>query len=644
MRHALLRLTLGLLALLAPAKTKDWPAIPPETWAIKRDAGQGAKGAVILDKWVRYGVLETEVRMRVRIFSEEGKGAAAIPAFSRFYEVEGRTVLPDGDVTPFDKAKDLVTGSMKVRGWESKQESLIPPGVTSDCVVDLHYRAPTQLQWTWLEIPILEAFPVRRKVMEMGATSSLSSALLGLKGLKAEKKQSGTYNVYAFTDLPPDETEPYALVTTGEHPRFVFFSQPRILDEASVKGPEAYWKEVGEKFYKPIYTKNMSFGSTYKEWSRTIREGVQGDSAAKATTILARLAEQILNESHLTRAEFAAMTKAVAEDRPSPQDLDLTVKRKRTNGAGMHYILYQLLVDEGLDPQLLLVADRKNRFFRYQLPNLYQFNEMLIGVAAQNGTFVWFEPSSRFFPAGLVRPDYQGTQGLLLNPKDWSCKPFTMGSQGANANRNVYDYKLDLGEEESFSLHARFLGYPEFQERSKYLALEPKEQDRKLKEEMESNLKAYTLTKVAVDNATDGRKNLEWTIEGKKEAEEGRRRSFSPFPGLSYPLFIPEAWPETRKSTIVLPYCRQFGAFSKFKVPKGWRLGKDPDFIQANEFGSVSWQVKESGSGDEARVEVTYLVEVKRMYAPASSYVAFREFLGWIESASRRTLALDRQS
>lgn len=643
MRHAFLRFVLGLLIFWVPGNAGDWPAIQPEVWAIKGGAESGGKGALILDERVRYDSTETEVRMRVRIFAEEGKAAAGIPAFSHFEEVEGRTVLPSGEITPFNHSKDLVKKSAQLGRWDFKLESLIPPGLTSNCVVDLHYRVPTIFRWNWVEIPILHAYPVRRKVMEMGLTR-LDSALLGLKNLKREIKESRDYREYTFTDLPAEEVEPYSLPTLGEHPRFVFFNQPSALDAVSSKEPESYWKEVGLNFYKPVYTKFLSFGRTYKEWSKSLRVGLEGDPVAKAVAILARLEDQIKNQSLLTRAESSLLTKKDLDDRVSPQDLDLSVKRKRTNGAGMHYLFYQLLIDEGLEPKLSLVANRNNRFFRYQLPNLYQFNDILIGVTSKTGALVWFEPSSRYFPPGLVRPEYQGTQALLVDPKDWSCKPFTMGPQGVGANQSLYEYELNLEGEESFKMRARFFGYPEVQERALYLSLEPKEQERKLTEALESELKTFIISKANVENATDGRKNLLWSIEGRREAEDGRRRVFSPFPGLSYPLTIPEAWPETRTSTIVIPYCRQFGASSKFKIPKGWNLGKDPDLTQSNEFGNVRWFVKESGVGDDRQVVVTCFIEINRMYSPASSYTAFREFMGWIESAVRRTLALERQS
>jgi hypothetical protein len=645
MRVAILRTFLGLLLFCAPGLAKDWPAIAPEVWAIKQDDGPGAHGAVILDHWVRYNNGETEVRQRIRIFGEAGKGAATLPAFNRIYELDGRTVQPDGQVTSFNSAKDLVSASLKVGRWASKRQSLIPPGLTSDCVVDIYYRVGSYIHGNWVELPILDTYPIRQKVLEVWSKSYMGSGLFGLGALRPEQSAKGGYNVFTFRNLPAYEPEPYSLPTASERPMLIFFHQPSmLLSDAARNGPKVYWEVVANKYYKYSHVDILKTGSTYREWSRALRAGLDGDPASKASAILMRLGEQIQNGSQLTFAEFAALTKKAAEEKMEAQDLDATVKRRRTSASGMHYIFFQLLVDEGLDPKLLLVADRNLRVFQFDLPNVYQFTDLLIGVATKSGGFVWFNPSARYFPAGIMNPDFQGTQGLLLNPKNWTTQPYAVGIQTSRANGSLYEYEITLADEERFSMKARFSGFPEFTERNKFFSLEAKEQDRKLKEDMEPNLKAYTITKVMVEHATDNRMNVSWTLEATKEAEEGRRRQFSPFPGLPYPLSMPDAWPETRKSPIVLPFCRVFGAVSKFKVPKGWVLGKDLDFVQSNEFGTVSWKVKTTGTGEEEQTVVSFTVEVKQVISNPSTYASFRSFMEWIESAARRTLTLERQS
>lgn len=645
MRNSLLRILLGLLVLSLPSQAKDWPTIPPDVWAINHDAGPTAHGAVIIEDRVKYGASETEVHRRVRIFGELGKAAVSLPSFNHIFEMEGRTVQPDGSVTPFNSSKDLVSASLKSGTWQSSKQSLIPPGLTSDCVVDIHFRIGTYLYGNWSEISILSAYPTQRKVLEIPTRAPMASALIGLEQLRPEKSASGIFSIYTFKDLPAEESEPYSLSTARTRPMLIFYHQPFILSDVAKQGPNSYWNEVGKKYYKNTYQTNLNSGNPYRDWSKALRTGLQGDQVAKAGIILFRLEEQIQNGSQLTYAELAALPKKAAEERMDGQDLDATVKRKRTSAVGMHFMFFQLLVDEGLNPKLLLVADRDKRIFQYDFPNIYQFTDALIGVTSSSGEMAWFAPSTRYFPPGIVHPDFQGTRGLLLDPADWTCKPYVLGSQNAKANLSLYEYSLVLGSEDTFSLKARFSGFPEFVQRNRFFSLESKEQQRKLKEELEAGLKGYAISNVLVENATDIRKNLVWTLEGMKEAEEGRRRIFSPFPGLPFALNMPDAWPKTRRSPIIIPYCREFTAISRFKLPKGWALVKDSNLVQSNGFGTVSWKVNHvvDLDLDEEVIEVTFFVEVKRMISAAESYADFQAYMGWIETATRRTLALERQ-
>jgi len=190
-------------------------------------------------------------------------------------------------------------------------------------------------------------------------------------------------------------------------------------------------------------------------------------------------------------------------------------------------------------------------------------------------------------------------------------------------------------------MDGKFFGYPEYLERSNYLHLDSNEQMKVLKERMESRLKGYTLTQAKVENATDARTNLAWRLEGVREADDDSRRVL-PFPGLPLPLNIPAAWPDKRQNAIVIPYCQQAIATCRFLLPKGWRLIPEADMEEKNSFGQVNWKARVGSQGEDAEVEVTLVVTVSRMFAPASEYESFKQYIGWVESATRRTLSLER--
>jgi hypothetical protein len=626
-----------MLVFSATGEAGEWPAIPPEVWAIRQDAGYSASGAVILDERVRHAGQGIEVWRRIRIVGESGKAAVGLPVSNRVLEVEGQTVQADGRVTPFDGPKDLITGSLKVGEAEAKLQSLIPPGLTADCVVDVHFRYYGQAVGDWTEIPILSGYPVRKKTIELSATIYGDSAMIGGQEFNPEITVGPDFRTWIYKDLPASQPEPFSDSATSLRPMLILTGSQNTQGMTTA----TYWGSIGGQ-YRQYFTTNLRAGKIYQDWSKVLRTGLVGEAAAKAAAILMRLEGQIQNGSQLTYAEFAALPKKVAEEPLEGQDLEAAVRRRRTSALGIRYLFFQLLMDEGLTPKLLLVADRNQRVFHPEFMNANQFTNVLIGVASNSGGMVWFDPARRYFPAGIVHPAYQGTRGLLIDSRDWSVGYLVMGVQGPTVNVKLYEFELSLGEEERFTLKARFSGYPEYFERDQYFSLEPQEQERKLKEIMGPALKAYTITKVGVEHATDPQKNLTWSLDGLREVEDGRHRVITPFPGLPAPLELPAAWPEARKGAIVLPYCQVYGAISRFKVPKDWAVVKEQDFQQSNEFGTVTWKTRATGNGDV--MEVTFSVEVKRMLANASSYTSFRTFMAWVEAVNRRTLTLERQS
>jgi len=634
--RTLLGLFLALAGLGLAAGPVTWPPIPAEVWALK----SGAKGAVVVDKWVRYGINSTEARVRIRIFGEQGLGAAVMPAFRKAWTLEGRTVQPDGTETPLNSEKDLVDFTLRIGMRKGTAKALVPPGLTADCVVDLHYDIGSMLWGRWVELPVQEAFPISRLVVEMAQYSPWYYNLLCPPEIHRVRTPRGSYEEFTFVQVPALVEEDYALSGLYAARFCCYDKDSAALGPSLPPGADNYWKHFNELLGELAYGKALKSGRRYRDWSAELRAGLTGDREAQAREIHLRLAERIRNMSAMSGADYAALTEKKANVTYEADDLDASVKRGETTAMGMHNLFYQLLVDQGLEPRLLWVANRNQRTFTYALLNPNQFSEILIGVAGADGAMVWFWPQARFFPAGVIHPDYQLTQALQMNLKDKSCKAYAIPPQKAAENGSRYTFDLRLEDEEAFRMEAAFTGYSEYEARRAYCFLAPEEQARTLKEKTEQ-FKDLTVTRAAVDHATDYRHGLSLVVEGTRSFGEGRRRTFPPFPGLEYPVPLPGSWPARRTFPIVLPSCRQVTAVSRFKLPEGWKLGEETDFVRENPFGKVTWQVRPQ-PGAEPAYEVTYTLAVNTMYAEPAAYLALRELLGWMETASLRTLTLER--
>ncbi|MBL0312970.1 MAG: hypothetical protein IPP78_09730 [Holophagaceae bacterium] len=397
------------------------------------------------------------------------------------------------------------------------------------------------------------------------------------------------------------------------------------------------------KIYKPFFEDRPSRGSAYRSLSEQLRNELKGSPAKQAAEILSRLNTQFRNLSSLTYAEKAAMKGGKPDWEVDSYDLNQSAKHGATDGWGMFFLAYSMMKDAGIKPKIAFVADRDRRRIASNTRNPNQFTDIILGVDdGANGT-VWMDPALRYAMPGLLNPDYQGTMAFVVNTSDWIGKFESIGTQTAGFNQTQYTYHLEVGEDQdAVKLKVGFSGYPEYQERYRFMRLEPRDQTKALKESLELVSKSVTITKAEVTNATNPREDLRWEIEGANERETGRRIEIYPFPLMQWPLNVPSKWPEARQDFIVLPYQKVHQAVSHIKLPKGYTWPGWNEINRSNEFGEVTWKAEQQSKPDGVEIQVVLRVEVKRSLGPATMYPKLKEFVSWVEEACRRQLLVEK--
>jgi hypothetical protein len=628
-------------------KAGGFAPVPPDVWAIKEDSAKGIVGALVLEDRTAFRGSYVEFTYRVRILSESGRDAAQVSDFSSdAYDIEGRTVYPDGKEVRFTK-KDFTTKTLSRGISEIEQKVVIPPGVNANCLVEILWkesagRLGVPKHWGYSHERLLaNSYSTREIIFELPSSYRLAYQFIGSKTHKVEPSDNGGGKRFAIHDVPARKGLEYGLAVTRDFPRFMTYFQPEQLRRATSGTPDAYWKLASTTFYKNFIQNDVKKGAAFQSLLAELSRNLPTTPHAQAFELMTRLQGRIRNSSQITFEEFSKLTKKQADEEIEAQDLEASVKRGSTNGLGMTLLYFHLLQDRGLNPLVALVANRETRLFKYQVLNPYQFSGELIGVEEQGKGILWFSPPLRFAQPGLVHPDYQGTAALMLNPKaDWAVSKIQIPAQNHLFNRRQYTYKLDLLEDaDRFQMAANFVGYPEYVERSKYMRLEPKEQTRLLKEELEGLMKSATFSKVEVIGAQDPKENVHLEIEGQIERENGRRREVYPFPSMEWPIWVPNSWPEKRTEPIVIPYLRTHTAVSTFKIPAGYNLPTIDPFVQQNGFGKVQWLVSKDANGE---VKVQLRVDVTMFFAGPETYEELKTFLGWVKDASFRTLVMEK--
>ena len=617
-----------------------FPAIPPEVWAIKESNGAPACGAVIVEEKAAYGVRSNTFDLRIRIYNEAGKAAANLPPFSSdTHSVTCRTVLPDGREIPADKLQDFAHQVVASNSYEGKRSVVIPPGLTPDCVVDLHWVVDGCYFATEnFKRGLLRPFPIRSLRITFPREFNQQPLVFGGKTLHLDTGKDGGSTYFQFTDLPAWEDAPYTVKSLEGWPSLFGFTA-WVQAQDGKQDMETAWTTLAKEFVRPRF-EGFSRGLYYRSLLRELQKDLPADPLLRTQELLARVEKRIRNLSRLTYEERAKHNEHLLY--ASSDDLDGIASEGCANARGVRHLLYQVLKDSQVKPVLLYVVDRNENLFRPKVPTLSQFDDIILGVKTADGKgYGWFEAGSRYSPPGVIASQYQGTQGLLVDPEGWSVQVYSVPIQPARLNVLSYTYELKVEDEaDRFKVRARFSGLPEYRERCDYLPWDPAEQGRLLKKTFEERSKSYAVTRAEVLNATDPVKNLICEVEGTSTSEALATREVDPFPGMPSPLWVPEVWPAERTKAIILDHCLIQTATSRIDLPKGWRLKAPPRLKEENAWGSVLWEARTLQTPEGERVEVVFKVEADRMAGTAQDYLTFRTFLGWIKKGCCQGLVL----
>lgn len=647
------------VAVAAMAGEPTFEPVPAEVWNLKLEDTQGT-GALILKRRMEFDKDASVFDYRVRIVAEAGKEVLnRLHLPDSVLELGGRTVLRDGTVIPFTDKMDLLKRTIRteeryapghVQRYETRERVVVPPGLSVDCVVDLHWKEPRffmTIGWSYrLDYgsrvwPLALPWPIREEEVAIADDYSHSWDIKfnGTRPLMGQKEHRKTF---LLAGLPALEDVPFALEAARGIPRLTTFHVPFELADAFKESDEAFWAAAGRKYFKPQFDK-IDGGRAYRSFAEALLKDLPGTPQKAAYEVVMRLQGAIRNLSSPTYRELAALDKEAARAPIHPEDLDATVKRGGTSALGMGYLYFRLLQDAHLPIRILYVADRRQRLLDLHLRDAGQASAVLVGVPEEGRPVFWVDCSMRYAAPGTINPAYQGTPGLSFDPSTWKPEAVTVPVQAPGANVSHYACTLDLGEDlDRFRVEADFRGFPDYEERRLFLALDPAEQGKALRDRLEAGDRTLQILKAEVRHAVDPRENLTWMAEGARERDGGRRLTVAPFPTVPWPVPVPRTWPEERKDNIVMPCLGIHVASASFRIPDGYRLLPASPLNQHNAFGAVAWLLQQVDGKAGPEGKVVCRVDLETLVARPDQYAALQEFTGWIRDAMTRLVVLEQ--
>jgi len=620
--------------------------ISPDSWNVRDDQGTGA---VILNEVVEIDNDNITRFIQIRILSEKGRSAVSKFKLSRFAEnIDGRTILSDGTVIPIQPQKDVVEKRIGEGGYANIVE-LIPPATTTDCIVELSWSSPTRFDLVHynnvfnngfiFKLNIGRAFPVNKMELKLNKYLAVSANMVPFEA-KPEKRDVGSMHLFTFRNLPAFEDVPYALDSARHQPYLELFSNPdRDLDLDAHLSVEKFWDLTVKESLIPRHLDRLSIGKSFEGMSREIRQNLSGAPFEQATEIMLRLKQRIVNLDQQTDQEKQVDNHKTKRDAYLFRDLEGMAKRGNGHRWSIFLAFMRILEDARIPYKVGFGSNRNHYQFNPQRRNANIIEEEVLLVDGPDGSPLFLDPSARFSSPGLLPVEMQGSQGLLVDMKQKTWKFITFPIQSALFNRRIYTYHLELGEDSTqIHLEGTFSGAVDQEEKRRLIGLDAMDQQRSVRERLESYNRGASIQRVEVVHAQDTRANLVIKADATVSDEGEHVKTINPFPLMSIPFHLPTTWPENRSERIVLPYALTHLATCTFSLPIGAKLAPVHNMLNENSFGRVAWGVEEKNR----EVKVVIRIDLKEPMAPPSHYEELRKFMAWVEDAYSQRLVIGK--
>ena len=430
-RYSLAPLLLTLLALAAPAHAQWTVPTDEELKMTSQPEVPGAAAVYLFREEITNDKMhEWSKYIRLKVLTEAGKEYANVEL--RQYQatdrggysvtdIEGRTIHPDGSITPFT-GKPFEKLIEKSQGYKEQAKVFTLPNVEVGSIVEYRYKLRYDddrfIAPDWFvqsELYTRKAHylwkPTDQQLVsknERGEqlTSTVAWTPILPKGFEVKQTRlpgSGFADGQALLelniqDIAPMPEEEFMPPNESVSYRVLFYYSPyRTVDE--------YWKNEGKGWSKEN-DKFIGPGGKVKDAARELAAGSDTDDQ-KLRKLYAAVMK--LDNTAYNRDRSAAENKA--HGLGEAKSADDIWERKRGTDDQMAELFVALARAAGMKAYVMAVSSRDRGIF---LPNYLSFSQLddLIAIVNIDGKEQFFDPGQRYCPYGRLAWKHTMAQGL----------------------------------------------------------------------------------------------------------------------------------------------------------------------------------------------------------------------------------------
>ena len=403
----------------------DWDPISEDEKSMNINPMDPGSGAVVLfkrgevrveERTSNFWLTTMETYVRIKVFNESGLDAANISfdtnKYLRFNKVDGRTILPSGQIVPLDTTKVFRTTAYESgSGTRIQKTSFALPAAEPGAILEyrLLQTADGFYPPPWFfDTPALGTLRSSLSVL-VGPRLALAQFPMDTNRNKIEAKHTrlaaGTQFNYAVKELLPIREEPYA-IPFADQACVLLFSPYEVLFSDQVFPIIQKWNDVAKllnEWYKQSLKKSKEAENRATELAGKI-----ADARQRAETIYRFIQQNVASTEVRGVGIIRAPDEVLADKRGDPDEINS--------------LFVTMLREVKIDADPVLVAARDAQSLTGKFPNLVQFTGMLTRIRLGNskgskeGTIVVYaDPADPAAAFGELAWYHQGVVGVAIN-------------------------------------------------------------------------------------------------------------------------------------------------------------------------------------------------------------------------------------
>lgn len=394
----------------------DWADVTDADRNMKSNPLDPGAGAVVLFKHGRIEVLEKsslfwttriQTYTRIKIFNDAGREYANVsvdaPKYMRLSKIEGRTILPSGQIIPLDSSQVFRGRSFEAgRNYAIMKTSFTFPSVEAGAIIE--YQTEEYVDWFFPPPWIFDT-------NEVGTLESALRVLIGPRlgmaqypldtpanRLSVSKNDTvqGTQFDFAVKNLHPIRREPYS-VPFRDMATMVIFTPHEMGFGGDVYPIITKWDDVG----KEVSQQFSNMEKSQKEAKNKAKEVAEKfpDARKKAEAIYKYL-QQNITSSNLIGVNLG-------------RTADELLTSKRGDPDEINALFVMMLREAKVDADMVMVATQNWQTLVRGFPNFSQFSRIVTRVNLKEGA-VFADPAEPAAPFGELPWFDRGVTGLAI--------------------------------------------------------------------------------------------------------------------------------------------------------------------------------------------------------------------------------------